>query len=392
MAVKKIVDNVWCVGAQHWDRRLFDEVIPLPDGTSYNSYIIKGKDKIALIDAVDPATKDQLYNNLKELDITKIDYLIANHAEQDHAGAIVDVIKWFPDVKVVTNEKCKGMLKDLLLLRDEQFIVIKENEELSLGGKTLKFIMTPWVHWPETMTTYLMEDKILFSCDFFGSHIATSDIFTSDHFYIPAKRYYAEIMSPFRNNVRNNIEKVCKFEIKIIAPSHGYIHLQPSRIIDAYKDWASDNVKNEAIIAWVSMHGSTQKMAEYLSEALIKRGVNVHFFNLTYTDAGVIAMTLIDAATLILGAPTVLAGVHPVGASAAYLVNALRPKTKFISLFSSYGWGEKASEVIKSLLTNVKAELITPVIAKGYPKEEDFKNLDIMADEISQRHKDLGLL
>ncbi|MCX7726491.1 MAG: FprA family A-type flavoprotein [Chitinispirillaceae bacterium] len=392
MAVKKIVDNVWFVGAEHWDRRLFDEIIPLPDGTSYNAYIIKGNDKIALIDAVDPATVEQLYNNIKELNITKIDYLIANHAEQDHAGAIVDVIKWFPTVKVVTNEKCKEMLKDLLLLKDEQFVVIKEGEELSLGGKTLKFIMTPWVHWPETMSTYLVEDKILFSCDFFGSHIATSDIFASEHFYVPAKRYYAEIMSPFRNNVRNNIDKVCKYEIKIIAPSHGYIYFQPSKIIDAYKEWASDNVKNEAIIAWVSMHGSTKKMAEYLSEALIKRKVNVHYFNLTYTDAGAIAMALIDAATLILGAPTVLAGVHPTGASAAYLVNALRPKTKIISLFSSYGWGEKASEVVKSLLNNIKAELIPPVIAKGYPKEEDFKKLDIMADEISRKHKDLGLL
>jgi flavorubredoxin len=392
MAVKKLKEKVFSVGAVHWDRRLFDELIPLPDGTSYNSYIVQGSEKTALLDTVDPAAVDQLALNLKELGIKKIDYVISHHAEQDHSGSIPFILEAYPGAKVVTNEKCRGMLMDLLLIPEGRFIVVKDGETLSLGDKTLEFALTPWVHWPETMVTYLKEDKILFSCDLFGSHMAAADLFDWKNFYTPAKRYYAEIMSPFRNNVRNNIEKVKKFDINMIAPSHGYIYDNPEPIIDAYTGWAADTVKNEAVIAFVSMHESTRKMAGYLREALIGRGVNVHYFNLTVTDPGALAMALIDSATLVLGAPTVLAGLHPVAAFAAYLGNALRPKTKFVSLISSYGWGEKASEVVKGMLTNFKAEFLTPVLSKGYPKEAEFKELERLAGEIAEKHKSIGIL
>lgn len=392
MALRKIMENVYSVGALHWDRRLFDELIPLPDGTSYNSYLIQGSEKTALLDTVDPAVFSQLEENLKSLGVNRVDYVISHHAEQDHSGCIPAILKAFPDAKCVTNEKCKGMLKDLLLIPEDKFITIKDGETLSLGDKTLEFVLTPWVHWPETMSTYLKEDKILFSCDFFGSHMAAADLFEWKDFYVPAKRYYAEIMSPFRNNVRTNLEKVRELKIKMIAPSHGFIYDDPKPIMDAYAEWAADTVKNEAMIVYVSMHDSTRKMAEYLREALIKRGVNVHFYNLTVTEAGMIAMGLVDAATLILGAPTVLAGLHPAAASAAYLANALRPKTRFVSLFSSFGWGEKASEVVKGMLTNFKAELLTPVLSKGYPKEAEFKELDRLAGEIAEKHKLLGVL
>lgn len=392
MAVVKIKDGIYYVGAQHWDRRLFDELIPLPDGTSYNAYIIFGKEKTALIDTVDPQTEDQLFYNLEQLSVKKIDYIISNHAEQDHSGAIVSVLNKYPEAKVVTNEKCKNMLIDLLLIPEDRFIVVKDKDILDLGGKTLEFHFTPWVHWPETMVTYLKEDKILFSCDFFGSHVATSDIFDEQHFYIPAKRYYAEIMSPFRNNVRNNIEKVKKLDIEIIAPSHGYIYKNPQKIISAYEEWSSENVKNEVVIAYVSMHGSTKKMAEFLKEEIIKRGISVKFFNLTYTDIGSLAMSLIDAATLIIAAPTVLAGVHPTALYVVYLANILRVKTKFVGIVSSYGWGEKATETIKNMLTNIKPELLSSVVSKGYPKEQDFEQLKKLADEILAKHRNIGIL
>lgn len=392
MAVIKIKEAVYFVGANHWDRRLFDELIPLPDGTSYNAYIAIGENKVALIDTVDPQTKQQLFDNLDELKIDKIDYVISNHAEQDHSGVIPDVLERYPEVKVVTNEKCKNMLIDLLLIPEDKFIVIKEKDTLDLGGKTLEFYMIPWVHWPETMATYLKEDKILFPCDMFGSHVATSDIFDEEHFYIPAKRYYAEIMSPFRNNVRNNIEKIKKLDIEIIAPSHGYIYKDPKKIISAYEEWASENVKNEVVVAYISMHGSSKKMAEYLREQLIKRGIKVSFFNLTVTDTGVLAMSLIDAATLVVAAPTTLAGIHPKAAYVLYLANLLRIKTKFISIVSSYGWAEKTLDVVKTLAPNIKAEVVHPVITKGYPKETDFKELEKLSDEILAKHKSLNLV
>ncbi len=229
---KEIKKDIYYVGTIHWDRRLFDELIPLPDGTSYNAYIIKGSEKTALIDTADPAKEEELIGNLKKAGVKKIDYIVSHHAEQDHSGGIPRVLKEYPEAKVVTNEKCKSMLKDLLLIPEEKFITVADREKISLGNKTLEFILTPWVHWPETMGTYVAEDKILFSCDFFGSHFATSDLFNDDGVYEKAKRYYAEIMSPFRSNVRANIEKIKDLQIEIIAPSHGIVYTKPERIIN----------------------------------------------------------------------------------------------------------------------------------------------------------------
>jgi flavorubredoxin len=178
--MKEIRPKVYWVGAIDWDRRLFDALIPLPDGTSYNSYLIKGSEKTALIDTVDPAMKAVLINNLNELKVKSIDYVIANHAEKDHSGTIPQVLEKYPEAKVVVTPRCKGMLIDLMMISEERFITVNDKETISLGDKTLEFIHAPWVHWPETMLTYLREDKILFPCDLFGSHIATTDLYVTD--------------------------------------------------------------------------------------------------------------------------------------------------------------------------------------------------------------------
>ena len=394
MAVKEIKKDIFFVGAIHWDRRLFDELIPLPDGTSYNAYIIKGNEKIALIDTVDPATEGQLLTNLKILRVNRIDYVISNHAEQDHSGSIPAVLKLFPEAKVVTNEKCQRFLQDLLHIPETRFITINDGDTLSLGNKTLKFVFTPWVHWPETMVTYLVEDKILFSCDFFGSHLATSQLFVKDDPKVleDAKRYYAEIMMPFRTIIQKNIEKVKALDLEMIAPSHGPIYLNPDFIIDAYSEWVSDNVKNEVILPYVSMHGSTESMVDYLIDALMNKGITVKPFNLTVTDIGELAMALVDAATIILATPTVLTGAHPAAVYAAFLTNALRPKLKFAGIIGSYGWGGKTVEQIKGLLPNLKVELLEPVLIKGLPKIEDLKLLDNLAETIYKKHKEAGII
>jgi len=394
MASLKIKDNIYYVGAIHWDRRLFDELIPLPEGTTYNSYLIKGSEKTAIIDAVDPATNSTLFNNLHHLNVNKIDYIISNHAEQDHSGAILDLLELYPDSKVVTNQKCKDFLKDLLHISDEYFIVINEGDTLSLGDKTLTFLLTPWVHWPETMVTYLKEDKILFSCDFFGSHFSFSSLFLEKHkeeeVLMYAKRYYGEIMMPFRMQIRKNIEKIEKLAIDYICPSHGPIYPDPKLIINAYKEWISDNVSKKILIPYVSMHDSTKIMAEYLTDILMEKGLDkgilVKPFNLTHTDLGEFVVDLVDASTLIIGSPTVLAGAHPVVANAVFLVNAIRPKTKFVSIFGSYGWGGRMIEQITGLLTNIKPEILEPVVVKGLPTTEDFKLLEKLADKIIEKN------
>jgi len=392
--MRQIRPNVFSIGAIDWDRRLFDELIPLPEGTTYNAYVVKGSDKIALLDTVDPAKNQTLMGNLVSLGIDKIDYIVAHHAEQDHSGSIPDILMLYPGAKVVTNAKCRSMLIDLLHVEEDRFLVVEDNAALPLGGKTLRFIYTPWVHWPETMCTYLEEDKVLFSCDFFGAHLAESNLFVADEPLVleAAKRYYAEIMMPFRPAIRKNLEKVDALDVEIIAPSHGPVYDNPRLIVDAYKDWVSDNVKNEVVLAYVSMHESTKKMAEHLTAALIERGITVRPFNLTVTDLGKLAIALVDAATVVLGSPTVLTGAHPKAAYAALVANALRPKTRFASIIGSFGWAGKMAEQLAGLIGNLKVEVIPPVVAKGHPKDEDFLALDKLADEILDRHKAIGIV
>jgi len=393
MPVMLLKKEIYSVRTIDWDRRLFDELIPLPDGTSYNAYLIKGKEKIALIDTVDPTKEDELVKNLKELEIKRLDYIVSQHAEQDHSGALPRMLSLYPEAKVVTNNKCKEFLMKLLLIPEERFMVINEGDSLSLGDKTLNFVSTPWVHWPETMISYLKEDKILFTCDFFGSHYATSALFADEaEIYKPAKRYYAEIMMPFRKIIKKHLERIKDFEIEMIAPSHGPIYTHPQFIIDAYKEWVSDKVKNEVVIPYISMHGSTEKMVYFLINALIKRDIKVIPFNLTKTDIGELAMSLVDAATLIVASPTMLTGPHPAAVYAVYLANLLRPKLKFVSVIGSYGWGSRMLEQIKGMLNNLKVDVLTPVIIRGYPKEEDFRALENLANEVLAKHREIEII
>ncbi|MGQ4834148.1 MAG: FprA family A-type flavoprotein [Candidatus Asgardarchaeia archaeon] len=394
MVVREIKTNIYFVGAIDWDRRLFDSLIPLPDGTSYNAYVIKGSEKIALIDTVDPAKENELIANLKELKIEQIDYIISNHAEQDHSGAIPRVLELYPMAKVVTNAKGKQFLIDLLNIHEDKFIVVNDGDTISLGNKTLEFIFTPWVHWPETMVTYLKEDRILFSCDFLASHLATSDLYVTDEskVYEAAKRYYAEIMLPFRKTIMKNLEKIEKLKIELIAPSHGPIYNKPEFILNAYREWSSDNLKNLVIIVYVSMHGSTQRMVHYLTSALIERGITVEQFNLVKTDLGKLATSLVDAATIVVATPTLLTGAHPSIVYAAYLLNLLRPKIKYAAIIGSYSWGTNVVNVLKGVLPNFKAEILDVILTKGLPKQEDFEKLNKLADSILKKHKELNLV
>ncbi len=391
--IRELKPKVWWVGAIDWDRRLFDALIPLPDGTSYNSYLIRGSQKIALIDAVDATVADVLIGNLRSLEVEKIDYIISQHAEQDHSGTVQRLVELYPDAKVVGSSKCLDLLREFDLLSKDAGQEVKDGEKISLGDKTLEFIHAPWVHWPDTIFTYLPEDGVLFTCDFLGSHLATSDLYATDEavVYESAKRYYAEIMMPFRQNIRKHLERVRGLKVDLIAPSHGPMHNRPDFIIEAYRDWASDQVKNQVVLPYVSMHGATRAMADYLVDALVARGITVKRFDLTSSDVGELAEALVDAATVVIGTPTILAGAHPLALYAAILANALRPKTRFASVIGSYGWGGRMVEQIVAAIPNLKVQLLNPVVAKGHPKEADFRALDRLADEIAAKHRELKI-
>ncbi len=393
MDSREIRPGIFSVGAIDWDRELFDALIPLPDGTSYNSYLIQGSEKTALIDTVYPPKKDTLLTNLKNLSVNRLDYIIANHAEPDHSGCISVLLEIYPSAKIVTNAKCKGILKDQFFFDDSQFIVISDRETLSLGDKTFEFIIAPWVHWPDTMLTYLKEDKIMFTCDLFGSHYSTSELFANNEakYMHAAKRYYAEIMMPFRKIIKKHLNTLAEYDIELLAASHGPVNLNPNHMINAYQDWISDDVKNEIIIPYVSMYGNTTKMVEYLINSFAKKNFVVRPFNIITTDMGELIEASVDASTIIFGTSTVLGGAHPAVANAAFLLNAVKPKTKYVSLVGSYGWGTTVSKQLKSMLYCLQAEFIDPVLIKGYPSEEDYSQLEAFAKHIHEKHNNNAL-
>ena len=389
MKPRQIRDRVQWMGAVDWNRRLFDSLIPLPDGTSYNAYLVRGSDKTALLDSVDPTMQDILLTQLAA--VPNIDYVISHHTEQDHSGVIPAVLEKYPNAKLICTPKAQGMLVDHLQVSAERIQTVEDGENISLGDRTLTFIHTPWVHWPETMVTFLKEDKILFTCDFFGSHLATSDLYAGDDPYVyeAAKRYYAEIMMPFRSVIQKNLQKIDDLDFNLIAPSHGPIYDKPQCILDAYRDWVSDRVSNQVVIPYISMHGSTERMVNYLMSSLAERSIRVQKFELSSTDLGKLAMALVDAATIVVGTPTVHVGPHPIVFSVTHLANALRPKLKYAAIIGSYGWGTKAVEQISGLIPNLKVEVLATVMCKGFPRTEDLTALDNLADKIKEKHSQI---
>jgi len=394
VAVQKIKDNFYFVGTRDWDRRLFDQLIPLPHGTSYNSYFIKASEKNVLIDTVHPSKKEEFLSNLKTLEVDRIDYIVVNHSEQDHSGLLPVILNKYPEAQILTNAKCKDLLIDHLPVQEDKITVVDGSTEISLGNKTLTFMMSPWVHWPDTMFTYVPEDKIIFTTDFMGSHLATSDLFVTNEglVYEAAKRYFAEIMMPFRTHVQKYTKQLKNMDIEIIATSHGPLYDNPQFILDAYADWSSDEVKGEVIVPYVSMYNSTGMMVDYFTNKLIEKGIKVTPYNLAETDLGELAVSLVNATTIVFGASMVLAAPHPSAIYAASIINALRPKAKFVTTIGSFGWadklGEKMNDQVKALMPAVKAESLTPVLIKGSPTEEAYRQLDVLADEICKKHEE----
>ena len=394
MKFQEIKNNIYYCGLNDCDRRIFDELIPLEHGTSYNSYLVKGNEKTAIIDTMYPPKTNEYLKRLSENQIGKVDYIIANHGEQDHSGSIPALLEKFPNAIVLTNPKCAENIKNMLHVPAEKIREISDGEEVSLGDKTLKFIFAPGVHWPDTMFTYIKEDNVICTCDFLGAHYTFSDVFAveSKELEKSAKRYYAEIMMPFRTMCQKYTKMIKEMNVDMILPSHGPVYKNPSFILDLYADWTSNDPKNLVVLPYVSMYNSTKEMIDKLAEDLNKEGIETFKFDIVDDDLGDLAMALVDAATIVMGTSMVLAGPHPMAVNVAYLAAVLRPKAKFASLIGSYGWGGKLFDIIVNLLAPLKLDLIEPIQIKGKPTAEDFKKVDEMAKTILEKHKSIGLV
>ena len=394
MKFQEIKNNIYYCGLNDCDRRIFDELIPLEHGTSYNSYLVKGSEKTAIIDTMYPPKTTEYLKRFAENQIGKVDYIIANHGDQDHSGSIPALLEKFPNAIVLTNPKCAENIKNMLHVPAEKIREIADGEEVSLGDKTLKFIFAPGVHWPDTMFTYIKEDNVICTCDFLGAHYTFSDVFAveSKELEKSAKRYYAEIMMPFRTMCQKYTKMIKEMNVDMILPSHGPVYKNPSFILDLYADWTSNDPKNLVVLPYVSMYNSTKEMIDKLAEDLNKEGIETFKFDIVDDDLGDLAMALVDAATIVMGTSMVLAGPHPMAVNVAYLAAVLRPKAKFASIIGSYGWGGKLFDIIVNLLAPLKLDLIEPIQIKGKPTEEDFKKVDEMAKTILEKHKSIGLV
>ncbi len=387
--IPEIAKDVFWVGVKDWNRRIFDALIPLPQGTTYNSYLVRGQNATALIDTVNPGFEKELEGKVGQVgDFAALDYVIMNHAEPDHAGSIPYVLEASSKAVLVTSEKGAKMAQTFFKVPESRIKKVKEGDRIELGGKTLEFIDAPWLHWPETMFTYLIEDKVLFSCDFFGLHTAFGTYDDEVPELIPyAKRYFGEIMMPFRNMGAKAVEKVKTREVRVIAPSHGPIHKDPRRILDVYSKWTAGETEKKVVVVYVSMWNATDSMVRAMTETLLAEGVEVALFNMVGADIGDLARELVDAKAVVLGAPTVLAGMHPLGVYASYLVKALRPPLKLGVILSSYGWSGGALKQASEILGPTGIEVLGAVEVNGPPTDADFEKIAEVGKALAARVK-----
>ena len=391
MKFQEIKNRIFYCGINDCERKIFDELIPLEHGTTYNSYLVKGSEKTAIIDANYPPKADEYLKNLEDNGVKSVDYIIANHGEQDHTGVLPKLLEKYPNAKVVTNQFCKNNIMEMVIVPDDKFIVVKNSDELSLGDKTLKFYVAPGVHWPDTMFTHIVEDNLLCTCDFLGAHLTFEDVFAVEGKELEhsAKRYYAEIMMPFRKMVQKYVKQVREINPDMVLPSHGPVYTNPDFILKLYEDWSSDEAKNLVVLPYVSMYGSVEEMIDYLINKLNNAGIETLKYDIIRGDLGDLAMALVDAKTIVLGSSMVLASPHPAAANIAYLANVLNPKAKFATIIGSYGWGGDLINKLAGMLSNLKLEIIEPILVKGKAKQDTYEKLDVMADTIIEKHKTL---
>ncbi|HEY7528115.1 MAG TPA: FprA family A-type flavoprotein [Candidatus Deferrimicrobiaceae bacterium] len=381
MATVTIAPNVHWVGAKDPGLTVFDIVIPTSYGTTYNAYLVRGSEKTALIDCVKRPFAPELFRNIEEfLPLEKIDCVVINHSEPDHAGALVDLLERHPRVMVLLSRSAKTFV-DNLVNAGFPYRIVADGEELPLGGKTLKFINAPFLHWPDTILTYLVEDRILFPCDFLGAHFASPE-FYNDELAEPGKArkafefYYSTIMRPYKEHVLKACERLKGCPISMIAPSHGPIlRKDPQSYLSWYEERASilSRVKEKkAAIVYVSAYGNTAAMAEKVAEGVRAGGVEPVLMNAVEVPIDKIIDEFEVAAGFLIGTPTLNSNVpQPILQLIANLV-VLNVKGKPASVFGSYGWSGEAIKTVQDILTSMRLKVSPePVRVRMSPSAAD---------------------
>ncbi len=376
----EIKPNVHWVGAIDWNVRDFHGY-STPAGTTYNSYLIKD-DKIALFDTVKKEFLSDLLHNLHHLtDPEKIDYLIVNHVELDHSGSLPEIIKLIKPKKVLTSPMGLKAIEAHFHPKDWPLEVVKSGDTLNLGKKTIHFLETKMLHWPDSMFSYIPEDKLLISSDAFGEHWATSKRFDDEvdnHMLMKhAAKYYANILTIFSPQVQKLLAQVAemKLDIDMIAPDHGIIwRKSPGKIIAAYDQWSRQESRDKAVIVYDSMWKSTEKMAKAIYSGLVDQGVETLLMNAHVNHRSDIITEILDARAVFFGSPTLNNNILPRMADILTYLKGLRPKGKLAASFGSFGWSGESVKHLNGYIEAMGLELIDAgVKIKNVPDHEGLK-------------------
>ena len=390
-SVVDVNSSVKWVGVRHPDLEFFDDLFPTHNGTTYNSYLVQGRDKTVLIDSVKEKFSDEFFANIEQcVPLKEIDAIVVNHTEPDHSGALGCLMEINPDIVVYCSRPAANFLKELIN-RPLNIEVVEDGQELDLGGKTLRFISAPFLHWPDTMFTYLVEEKTLFPCDAFGAHYCPKGHLFDDQiadFSADFHLYFDSIMRPFKDKIRTALKRIEGLPIDMVCPSHGPIRrMTHADAIHAYRRWSMlppEGEKPKAVLAVLSSHGNTRNMSEVIHATLEKRGFDVQAFALCgmrdddYRDA------LEQADVVIFGSPTIQRDAPPHVWHALSLLSTVTLKSRWAAVFGSFGWSGEAPGMIENRLAGLKFKLAAETLTCRFtPTEDTFLACSGMADQIA---------
>ncbi|MFW9806027.1 MAG: FprA family A-type flavoprotein [Candidatus Thorarchaeota archaeon] len=392
---REMTKGVYYVGIDDHHTELFENLWDIPFGVSYNSYLIVDE-KIAVVEGVKAPFADEWLENIRELvDPSKIDYIILNHMEPDHTGSLPDIAKAAPNAKLVYTDKAAAMEKSFFDVGLEE-IIVDDLQEISLGTKTLQFVHAKFLHWPETMMTYIKEDELLFTCDAFGAFGALNGLHFDDEINMEiieweAKRYVGTIITAYFKFVQAGIKKIkdLGIGIKMIAPSHGPIYRKdPMWIVDKYDEWSGLELEKVCTIVWGTMYGYTTRIAMNLKKELEELGVKVKMFNVSYIGLSKIITETVRAGVIVLGAPTYDAFPFPKMWHFVDEIQGKRFPKRPIGVFGTYGWQGGGVEKMIQQLTDARYEILDPVVhVKARPTDEQREQVRTLAKAIADQLK-----
>jgi anaerobic nitric oxide reductase flavorubredoxin len=380
----EIKPDIYWIGVNDRTTDLFEGLWPITqEGVSYNAYLINDEKK-ALVDLTKALKTDEFFDQIDQLaDVSQLDYIIVNHMEPDHSGVLRTLRRMAPQATILGTEKTRAMLESFYGIT-EGVQVVQDGDTLSLGQHTLHFVYTPFVHWPETMMTYEVSERILFSCDAFGSYGALRGAIFDDGCIDPefyereALRYYVNIVALFSGPVLKAIAKLADVPVSVIAPSHGLVwRKNPQRIVELYKKWAeyaTGPTEVGVTLIYGSMYGNTEKMMNAVAQGISREEVALTIFDAAHTHVSYILPSLWTQRGVMVGAPTYEGGLFPPVAQALDMVAQKRVRNKKVARFGSYGWSGGAQRHFERIIEPLKWELVDSFEFTGGPTEEDLRH------------------